>query len=203
MVRSKHKELLNKLNQEKGKRELLIKQQQIAEENKVHFEKRYASASKALSLIQSIARTTQKRLEQHFSNLVTLALASVFPDPYKFELRFVERRNKTEADFVFIKNGKETDDILSSGGGGVADIASFALRVATWGLKKTRAVFLLDEPFKFLHNPMYQEKASEFMNMLCEKKRIQIITISDQENLIKAADNVINIQNNNGVSEVQ
>jgi DNA repair exonuclease SbcCD ATPase subunit len=131
-----------------------------------------------------------------------MALATVFPDPYTFSLRFVERRNTTEADLIFSKNGNETDDLLNTGGGGVADIASFALRIALWSLKKSRATFILDEPDKFLHNPDYQEKASSMMKELCEKMGIQIILVSDQERIIAAADKVIRIENRNGVSSI-
>lgn len=185
-----------------GRRRLLIENCQNA---KLSLEKNlldYENCLKARTIVQTVARSTQEKIEVHISNLVTMALATVFPDPYTFSLRFVERRNTTEADLIFSKNGNETDDLLNTGGGGVADIASFALRIALWSLKKSRATFILDEPDKFLHNISYQEKASELMKELCDKLGIQIILVSDQERIIAAADKVIRISNKNGVSEV-
>lgn len=158
---------------------------------------------KARSIVQIVAKATQENIEFHISKLVSMALASVFPEPYEFQIRFVERRNTTEADLIFLKNDNETDDILNTGGGGVADIASFALRVALWSLKKTSPTFILDEPDKFLHNPMYQRKASEMMKELCDKLCIQIIMISDQQNIIDAADKIIKVTNEKGVSKVE
>lgn len=156
----------------------------------------------ARAIVQKVAEETQKKIEFQISNLVSLALASVFPDPYKFDLRFVQRRNRTECDLIFSKNGNETDDILFSGGGGVADVASFALRIALWSLKKSRATFILDETWKFLHSPVYQEKVSIMLKELSEKLGIQIIMISDQLNILNAVDKVFRVENSNGNSKI-
>lgn len=192
----------NSLNQKKGKRAFLIEQKEEAITDKQRFEELHTHCLQARSIVQTVAENTQKHIEYHISNLVSMALASVFPDPYKFDLRFVQRRNKTEADLIFSKNGNETDDILNTGGGGVADVASFALRIAQWSIKKTRPVLLLDETFKFLHNPVYQEKASEMLKEISDKLGIQIILVSDQDSLINAADKTIKLKNNKGISEV-
>jgi ABC-type cobalamin/Fe3+-siderophores transport system ATPase subunit len=158
--------------------------------------------SKARVISQTVAENTQKQLEYHISHLVTMALSSVFPAPYEFKLSFVQKRNKTEAKLLFLKNGNESDDILNTGGGGVSDVASLALRISLWSINKTRPVLLLDEPMKFLHSPEYQEKASQMIKEVCEKLGLQIIMISDQKDILKYADNVIEIKNINGVSIV-
>jgi DNA repair exonuclease SbcCD ATPase subunit len=185
-----------------GRRRLLIENCANAESSLKKNLLDYENCIKARTVVQTVAKSTQEKIEICISNLVSMALATVFPDPYAFTLRFVERRNTTEADLIFSKNDNETDDLLNTGGGGVADIASFALRIALWSLKKTRATFILDEPDKFLHNPEYQTKASELMHELCEKMDIQIILVSDQERIIAAADKVIRVSNKNGISEV-
>jgi ABC-type cobalamin/Fe3+-siderophores transport system ATPase subunit len=132
-----------------------------------------------------------------------MALASVFPEPYIFQLRFVQKRNKTEAELIFSKNGNETDDILNTGGGGVADIASIALRISLWSIKKTRPTLILDESLKFLHSPEYQEKASQMLKEVSSKLGLQIIMVSDQKNILEYADKVIKIVNYNGISKVE
>jgi DNA repair protein SbcC/Rad50 len=188
--------------QKVGRRNLLLEQQSSAEIGLKDKTKELEDTLKARSVIQIVAKNTQKNIEFHISGLVTMALATIFPEPYEFQLRFVERRNTTEADLIFLKNGNETDDILNTGGGGVADVASFVLRIALWSLKKTRPTFILDEPDKFLHSLVYQEKTSEMMKELCKRLGIQIIMISDQQNIIAAADKIIRIKIENGVSYI-
>jgi len=195
-------EMKNIIEQKKGRLALLEEQLARCQGEKEASSTMLDRTQKARALVQFVAQETQKKIEYQISGLATMALASVFPDPYEVQLRFVERRNATEADIIFIKDGNETDDILNAGGGGVADIASFALRVALWSIKKTRPTFLLDEPDKFLHNPEYQEKASAMMKEICKRLGVQIIMVSDQQNIIAAADRIIRIENTNGVSQV-
>lgn len=192
-----------KLHQQQGQLELLKKQKSAAEAAKKEQTAYYENALKARVIVQTVAETTQKRIEYHISSLVSTALAAVFPNPYTFDLKFVQRRNKTEADLVFSKNGNATSDILNNGGGGVADIASLALRIALWSLRKTAPIFILDEPDKFIHSPIYQEKASQMIKELSSKLEFQTIIISDQSHIISAADNVINIENINGEAKVR
>lgn len=191
------------LLRDQGKKSLLQNNKKDAENELKRAEKYYDSALKARSVIQIVAENTQKNIEYHVSNLVTMALSSVFPDPYIFSLKFVQRRNKTEADLIFSKGDNETDDILNAGGGGVADVASFALKVSLWSIRKTRPVFLLDESFKFLHNPSYQEKASEMIKEVSRKLNLQVIIVSDQQNILKDADKVIEIENVEGISKIK
>lgn len=195
-------EMKNIIEQKKGRLALLEEQLAKCQGEKEASSTMLDRTQKARALVQFVAQETQKKIEYQISGLATMALASVFPDPYEVQLRFVERRNATEADIVFIKDGNETDDILNAGGGGVADVASFALRVALWSIKKTRPTFLLDEPDKFLHNPEYQEKASAMMKEICRRLGVQIIMVSDQQNIIAAADRIIRIENTDGVSQV-
>ena len=195
--------LTKKLHQLQGQRDLLIQQQTEAERNAGVYQQTYINTLKAREIVSMVAQNTQKAIEIHISSLVTMALSSVFPDPYEFQLRFVQRRNKTEADLIFLKKENEVDDILENGGGGVADVASFALRIALWSLKKTRPTILLDEPMKFLHNPVYQEKISDVLKEISGRLGIQIIMVSDQQALLKSADKVIEIINIDGISLIK
>jgi len=195
-----YERLSKKLHQLQGQRNLLKQQLSQAEQNTADYQKIYLNTLKAREIVTVVAQNTQKTIEVHISNLVSMALASIFPDPYSFQLRFVSRRKKTECDLIFTKNGNEVDDILENGGGGVADVASFALRIALWSLRRTRATFLLDESLKFLHSPDYQSKASEMLKEISEKLGVQIIMVSDQKALLKAVDKVIELTNINGVS---
>jgi ABC-type cobalamin/Fe3+-siderophores transport system ATPase subunit len=191
------------ISEQQGRRKVFVEEKKKLENKNTVLSKKMDSLLKARSVVQIVAEQTQKKLEYHISNLVSMALASVFPEPYIFQLRFVQKRNKTEAELIFSKNGNETDDILNSGGGGVADIASIALRISLWSIKKTRPTLILDESLKFLHSPEYQEKASQMLKEVSEKLGLQIIIVSDQQNILEYADKVIKIVNYNGISKVE
>lgn len=196
------KRMKDRLTSELAKREMLQENLSAAKKaKKINLEK-LEDTQKARSIVQLVAEETQKKIEVHISNLVTMALKAVYPEnPYDFKLRFVLRRNKTEADLVFVKGENETDDILNAGGGGPADIAAFALRIACWSLKKTRNVFLLDEPFRCISQDK-QEKCSEMIKEISGRLGIQIILISHLPDIIGSADKVINVKNINGESQV-
>jgi len=201
-VNTELKKMRDKLNQDKGKRNLLIEQLKQTEENVTKYETFYENCLKARTVVQEVAESTQKSIEFHISNLVTMALASVFgEDAWEFKLQFVQRRNKTEADLLFLKNRNETDDILNTGGGGVSDVASFALRIALWSVKKTRPTFILDEPFKFVSVGL-QNKCSEMIKEISEKLKLQIIMVSHLPEIIYSADKIIEIKNKNGASTI-
>jgi ABC-type cobalamin/Fe3+-siderophores transport system ATPase subunit len=191
------------ISEQQGRRKVFVEEKKKLENKNTVLSNKMDSLLKARSVVQIVAEQTQKKLEYHISNLVSMALASVFPEPYIFQLRFVQKRNKTEAELIFSKNGNETDDILNSGGGGVADIASIALRISLWSIKKTRPTLILDESLKFLHSPEYQEKASQMLKEVSEKLGLQIIIVSDQQNILEYADKVIKIVNYNGISKVE
>ncbi len=190
--------LRKKYDQMIGERNLLQKQLETlqaalsAEENKLDI------AQKARAIIQTVAEQTQKQIEYHISNLVSLALASVFPDPYEFKIQFVQRRNRTEADLIFIKDGNEGTPIDVSGGGPL-DVASFALRASIWSIKPTRNVLILDEPFGFVSRDL-QYKCSEMVKMISEKLNVQIIMVSHIPELIAKADKVVGVTNKGGIS---
>lgn len=190
------------IDQKQGQRHLLLAQKKECEKAEKTIQKNYNDSLKAREIVQIVASETQKKLEYQISNLVSSALASVFPEPYEFQLRFVQRRNKTEADLIFLKNGNETDDLINTAGGGAVDIASFALRIALWSIKRSRPVMIIDEAFRFLSLDL-QEKASDMIKQISTKLGIQIIMVSHLPGMIQSADNVIEIEYQNGESYVK
>lgn len=186
----------------KAKKKLLEDNKNKLQQDVIDSEIELDNIVKARLFVAKVAEDTQKNIEYHISTLVSKALSSVFPNPYEFVLRFVQRRGKTEADLIFKRDENEIDDLLNSGGGGEADVASFALRVALWSIKRTRPILILDETFKFLHNVNYQEKTSDMLKELSNKLGLQIIMVSDQSNIIKSADSNIVVSQKNCISEV-
>jgi len=175
-----------KLHLEKVKRANLEASIQDLGDQHQYLESRQANAWKAHAIIQEVALRTQQNLEFHLSNPVTLALKAVNPEWPEFKARISIRRGKTECDLLFCENGNEQHPMDSSGGG-PKDIASFALRIAYWSLKRNRRTFVLDEPFRNV-SPDLQEVTSEMVKMISEKLGIQIIMISHQDDINVAAD---------------
>jgi len=89
-------------------------------------------------------------------------------------------------------------------GGGVVDVAAYALRIALWSLKRPRPrpVMILDEPMRFLSRDL-QGRASTMIREIGSKLSIQHVIVSHEENLLEAADKVFAVENKKGVSVVK
>lgn len=180
------------LDQKKAQRGIVQKQLRRAVKKSEDAQEYHEDAIKARTIFQTAAENTQKIMEEQMSTLVTSAMEGIFPDPYEFLVRFVQRRNKTECDLLFRKNGEEYKPVESSGGGPL-DIASFALRVAFWCIQKNRNTIILDEPFKFLSVDL-QPKAGELLKRLSDELGIQFIVITHLSELLPFGDNIIKIE---------
>jgi len=184
----------NKLEQLKGQcftvqQSLDNKKQEIKENEK--YLKKY---EKAKEIIRLVGMETQKLLQIHISDITSLAIESVFDDPYKLVLEFVQRRNKTECDLYFSRNGNKIDDPLNSSGIGTVDVASFSLRIASWALNKPqfRNTIILDEPMKNV-SKKYREKVSQMLKEISNKLKIQFIIITHDPVLASFADKTFEV----------
>ncbi|MHA2065068.1 MAG: hypothetical protein ACXABY_11895 [Candidatus Thorarchaeota archaeon] len=174
------------LNETKSRVSVLRDRMSEHQEEIDHWQRRHKGAEKARVIIQRVAQETQKNLEFHLSHLVTTALAAVFPEDIRFVARIEVRRGKTECDLRFEEYGQEYDPLEGSGFGPV-DVASFALRITFWSLKKNRPSFLLDEPFRNV-SPDLQHKVSDMLKMVSQRLGVQIIMVSHHEDINIAAD---------------
>lgn len=185
----------------KNKRNFLLGEIQTAEDKISYVERKISYGEKGRAVIQLVAKDTQKNLEFHFSSLVTTALKSVSEDWPSFGVEMVIRRNQTECDLYFEEFGIRQKPENSSGCGPM-DVASFALRIAYWSLKKNRPTFLLDEPFRNV-SPDLQHKVSEMMHLISNKKKIQFIMISHAKEINYAADKTFNTSKKGKFSKVE
>ena len=74
-------------------------------------------------------------------------------------INFLQKRGKTEAELVFVRDGKELSP-TDGAGLGACDVAAFSLRAAAICLSRPgrRRLLVLDEPFKHLSEE-YREAA--------------------------------------------
>lgn len=151
-------------------------------------------AEKARAIIQKVAKETQQQVQMKVSSLATMGMNAVFDDPYEMELQFVERRNKTELDFVFKRNGHEFSPLDSSGGGAI-DVATLTLQICMLSIHfpKKRMILVMDEPLKWLKGKDYPERGAQLIKEISDKLGIQIIMISHDPQLIDSADRIFEI----------
>jgi len=190
----KTQELRNELERRKGKKQQI---QNTIEALVVELKQKKRSLRRhdeAREIVRLVGIETQKQLQHHISDISSLALDAVFPDPYELIAEFVQRRNKTECDLYFVRGGEKVDPLEATGFGAV-DVASFALRVASWAMEdpKPNNVILLDEPFKFLSED-YQEDASIMLKQISKKLGIQFIIVTHEQILTTYADRIFSVK---------
>jgi DNA repair exonuclease SbcCD ATPase subunit len=159
---------------------------------------------KARELIREAGLKTQQSLSFQISEITSLALEAIFENPYTLEVDFVERRNKTECDLYFSRDGNRIDPMDASGGGAV-DVASFALRIASWSMKRPRFrnTIILDEPLKNLDKER-QEKGSAMLKEVSKRLGIQFIIVTHEETLSSFSDKTFEVRiNQRGISKIQ
>jgi len=157
---------------------------------------------KARIIIAEAGKFTQSYLKDYIENMITTALQAVFEENYQFIIDFDIKRNKPEAKISLKIHGEEVDP-KDSVGGGILDIASFALRVVLWSIEnpKSNNVLILDESFKFLHGKI--ENAMKMLKDLSKKLDLQFIIVSQIEELSENADKVFLVTHNGVFSEVK
>jgi len=202
-VMSNIQNLRNRLEQQKGQKSQI--QQSIGSLKQSVKEKQrdQRKHEQAREVIREVGLKTKQQLSFHISDITSLALDAVFNDPYKLVTEFVERRNKTECDLYFERDGSKVDPLTASGGGAV-DVAAFALRVASWSMQRPRSrnTMVLDEPLRFL-SADHQEQASVMIKEISQKLGIQFIIITHEPILASYADKIFETRIRKGVTEVK
>lgn len=196
-------EIENKLNYLKGRKEGLEKDKISCMSKLSLLSKKRRNVEEAQLLVQEVAKQTQQKLSDNISEIVTTALKSVLDDPYEFTIRYETKRGKTEALLLF-KQGEKEIDPMDEAGGGVVDLASFALRIALWNISTPRSnnTIILDEPFKHL-SKNYSVEIAKLLKMLSKKLKLQFIMVTHDENLKEAADKLFVVTKKKGISEVK
>jgi len=195
--------LRTKLERQKGSRDTVVNSLTV---NQTELESARVSLHRheeAREIIRKIGMETQNSLSFHINDIVSLALDSVFDNPYQFAVDFVNRRSKTECDLYFVRDGNRIDPLTASGVGAV-DVASFALRIASWSMARPRTdnVIILDEPFRFL-SENYQERASNMLREVSQKLGIQLIIVTHETVLTTSADRIFEVSIKKGISQIK
>lgn len=202
------KQLRNKLEQKKGTKIGIENTMTTLRADLAEKKRDLRRHEQAREIIKEVGQKTQNQLSVHISDITSLALESVFPEPYELQVEFVQRRNKTECDLYFTREGNKVKPLEASGVGAV-DVAAFALRIASWSMQlpHTSSVLLLDEPFKHLKGVEPNQRVLDMIKEISKRMNMQIITISDEriprEDIIESADRVFEISIKRKISKVK
>lgn len=191
MISNRLREVQQLINRAAGERDHLLKSLESHKSFQEEAEERLNNALLAKQLVLAVAEKTQLNIGQRITDLVSLALASVFDNPYEFLVEFVQRRGVTETDLWFVRGGHKLEP-LDASGFGVVNIASLALRLAVWTLNKSGTTFILDEPFRDLSSD-YHAAAGLMLQELSRRLGIQIIMVSHNQEIIAGADKVFRL----------
>ena len=192
------------LEQQKGAREHVISLHNNAVKASTALTVKAHKIEMARTVIQEVAKQTQAELEYHISDTVTNALAAVFDDPYTFRLEFVLRRDKTEADEYWEKDGHE----YQPNGGGVRDISAYAMQQAMLSLQnKGENILILDESWKHTKPVEAQRRAISLVREVSKEMDMQIIMVTSAEtdkykDMFTDEDKVFTVKKVNNISQV-
>jgi ABC-type transporter Mla maintaining outer membrane lipid asymmetry ATPase subunit MlaF len=197
------RQLRNEIERKKGQRDLIRRSISELKERIVKNTSRLHHHEQAREIIKEVALQTQQQLQVHISDLSSLALDAVYDEPYELAVEFVQRRNKTECDLYFMRD-EERYDPIDDTGGGVVNVASFALRLASWNMQKPKSnnVLVLDEPFGNV-SPDLLPRVSQMLQTISKQLNVQIIMISHSEDIINAADKTFTVNKRKNVSYVK
>jgi len=176
---------------------------QMAADNLFLLEARKEDLESAREIVNDVLCNTQNEVKGFIEEVVSLALSTVHGPEYSFEIDYTIKRNQSEANFYFVKNGEKYSPDFDSGGG-VRDTAAFALRVVMYALMdpKPSPIFILDEPAKHLSYNL-QELYGIMLNEISQLLGLQIITISQSVDCVREADRIYHVFMENEVSYVE
>jgi DNA repair exonuclease SbcCD ATPase subunit len=161
-------------------RDALLQKLQDTETEILQLQERKTALAAVGSKVTDIAVACQQECQHSISALVTRCLEAVFPENrYRFALVFEQKREQTEARCVLNDAAGNEYDPLTACGGGVVDVISFALRLATLILSvpQPSKVLILDEPFRFL-SAGHRPRLVNLLESLCQETGFQIIMVT-------------------------
>ena len=147
---------------------------------------RQMATEDARGIVQEAATQTQTEALEALVSLVNHCLAAVFgPEAYKLKPTVAPARGKTEVTLEFQDATGNALPPLDACGGGVVDVAAFALRAASLVIARpaARRLLVLDEPFKFL-SAEYRQAAGELLTTLAEDLDFQIVLVTHVPELV-------------------
>jgi len=190
--------LLKKGNLQKIKQD--IRDTKIALKKARHNVKLYEETAEYLRKISLFLREgTKHKIE----TIVTEALNEIFTDKdLEFFMRFEEKRNVNNLDFI-IKEGDKELSILDGCGYGPMNVVATILRIIFIELQSSKPTcIILDEPAVNL-SKQYQANFGRFLSILSERLGHQLIIVTHKQDIASQCHKMISVkQNKKGISVI-
>lgn len=166
-----------RINQLLAEHQLASSQVKIETVEWMESQDKETNAAEAQEIIQQVAQAVQQEAHDKIASVVTDCLEAVFDDTYEFEIRFERKRGKTEATLMFVRGSLELTDPINEAGGGVIDVAAFALRLACLVLQKPRRrrLLVLDEPFSRIRGAENRQRMRQLIESLADDFGVQFV----------------------------
>ena len=147
-------------------------------------ESHLSDAEECRQIVQGVGQRLQEMAHERIAGVVSRCLGVVFDEPYEFKIVFEKKRNQTEARLVFIRDGMEINP-MDAAGGGVVDVAAFALRLACISLRRPRLrrFVVMDEPFRFI-SVQYRPRVRQMLEQLAEQMDMQLLLVTHAPELV-------------------
>lgn len=189
------KQFRDNLSQFKGQYNNLLKTLETKEKSKLELSETLVELEECLFITQEVSKIAQDQLTNKLNDVVTTAIQTVFGDAWEFKMILEPKNNSIHAIPTFYKNGEEESPKVSQGGG-LASVASLALRVALLTLKKDPTpIILLDESFGAIGAGDI-DRTCELLKSLSTKLGIQFILVTHKEEIRGAADRLFRVTMN-------
>lgn len=150
-----------------------------------HCKQELTTTSGALHEIKHMVEAIQHSTYGQIERLVTHCLQYVFGDEYSCSIVTDQSAHGVTAEIV-VNKGDLTLSPMSSCGGGVVDVVSFALRLASVvgdARQSNRKILILDEPFRFL-SAAYKPRVAQLVEDLAEDYDFQIVLITHDDEFV-------------------
>jgi len=172
------------INKKLGEIESIAKQRNSSIKELRQIEQEIEDIQAAQRHAQIVIQGIQETVHTKVTNVVTACIKSVFDNPYTFRILFLRKRHKTDAKFIFERDGLVVNPMKASGGG-VVDVAAFALRLACLLMLKPspRRLLVMDEPFKFVSEE-YRDNVRMMLEKVSEQFNVQIIMVTHIKELV-------------------
>lgn len=202
---SKIKNLRHEINKSLAEYNLLKSQYESLCLEIKQKEKHVKDLMKARWVIAEVAKNTQRKFKEYVEIMITSAICAVYEHrDYKFLFNFEIKRNKSECTMMVQEGGYEPEIPKDDQGGGMSDVISIALRPILWNLSKnkSRNVFILDEPLKFLGGGELLYRAINFLKRISHELNFQLIINTHEDEIIEEADRAWTVEHNGEYSVV-
>ena len=197
MISNRINNIKNKINDISSRNKILEKDIKTFT-NSIKDKKLYLMRiEEAQVLIMKFCQDSVENFKNTIAEMSAIGLSDVFDETFKLLIEFSTRgkQNITSEASITLEHesGLKVDPAYAEGGG-LKDCLAFLLRISllTMNIPSVRPILILDEPLRDLSEDK-RDLGGIMINNICKELNIQIIMSSNESDIAKAGDNIINV----------